>query len=220
MSVNILQDTCLHEEYLSNSCLIISKPFYTAFIFLSCVDTETQTNENIGFCFDPSYGTMGPYVNIYFRGGMWISTNNKEKFNDSLPYFNAPATDRNKYVLPLKPNKNIIFYSAEVYKSPVELYNVTFLNLEKKVENISFNNFSDGFFNSSVIYTATNETFNTLSRKNYSDNENLTQSQATGEQNILVYTSIIFGVLFLICICNRFRLYKRVSSWLNKSFNS
>ena len=94
---------------------------------------------------------------------------------------------------------------------------MTFLNLEEKVENISFHNFSDGFFNSSLNYTTINETFNKLSRKNYSNNENLTQ--ATGEQNILVYTSIIFGVLFLICICNRFRLYKRVLLWLNKSFN-
>lgn len=124
MNVEVHEQTCLHKAYRRQGCLIISRAFYTAFLFASCHDGVLPVD--LSLCFDPTLGTMSPYISMYFRGGVWISTNHKTKFDSKLPYFNAPPTGREVHVLPLTLNRSLTLIDAEVFQTPTVQYRVEF----------------------------------------------------------------------------------------------
>ena len=126
VTVRVGQRLCAHDAFPRRNCLIVSQPFYTAFLPLICTDTDGRRVEG-SECFDPSLGTVSQYVRLYTVGstGAWISTVQRTPFDETLPYPNAPPLDPSVNVLALSEGRSLrIEPDCEVFATPLEKYRV------------------------------------------------------------------------------------------------
>ena len=142
---------CYHPDFLGQSCLQITRPFYVAFLSAFCYNTAHRS-VSPDACFDPrwrEYG-LGDYLNIYAtQGGITLSAANKGKrFDDAVPYPNAPQfnnfggpyntrTGKHDFLLPIKNDVALMFRPTgqpgvadrpihQVFQHPSSAYAVDF----------------------------------------------------------------------------------------------
>lgn len=125
-TVRVGQRLCEHAGFPHRNCLVVSRPFYTAFLPSECEDALGR-RVDLSACFDPSLGTVGEHVRLYTVGvsGVWISTVQRTPYNATLPYPNAPPLDLSVHVLALSEGHSIrIEPDCEVYMTPLTKYRV------------------------------------------------------------------------------------------------
>lgn len=111
---------------LSN-CLHLTRPFTMAFIQSTCIDSSHRT-QPVGNCLNIRRGLgMGHHVSIYSSSnGVALSSVLMGRYNESLPYSNAPPTgaqcDR---IIPIHRGMELqIEYSdvTQLFANPVDFY--------------------------------------------------------------------------------------------------
>lgn len=128
-TVRVGQRPCEHAAFPRRNCIVVSRPFYTAFLPLRCEDALGR-RVDLSACIDPSLGTVEAYVRLYTVGetGAWISTVRKRPFDATLPYPNAPPLGPRVHVLPLSYGHAArVAVDCEVYATPLETYRVELL---------------------------------------------------------------------------------------------
>ena len=121
--------SCLHPYFLGQKCLLVTQPFFFAFLPVACVDQAHNDSRATTDCV--SEGTVGDHVRLYATsGGLVLSTFQMERYDASLPFTNAPRLDRHTHVLPVRLgfDLDVSGFAArhgvrhEVYAAPATRY--------------------------------------------------------------------------------------------------
>lgn len=128
MSIDIV--SCLDENHLGKSCIVITRPFYFAFVNFICYDTTHSKTPAID-CVELS-PEMEKFASLYpSHGGLALSSALKAPFDAGKAYPNAPRTYASgKHMIIVKLGKALrppAPYGdddyTEVYQTPVDRYN-------------------------------------------------------------------------------------------------
>jgi hypothetical protein len=124
--VRVRLRACATPALVGRACLAIDRPFYFAFVALQCFDAQ-HAARHANDCIEAG-APLRRHVRAYeFAGGLALSTALAERYDPSLPYGNAPATDdvASEYVLSVRPGRQLLLGDlafTEVYRTPIEAY--------------------------------------------------------------------------------------------------